>query len=538
MTMQSDNRKLSKLCCSCCQPGMWILIGLTVVLMIGYGATGYLTSQLHPDSDGYIDFQWDLSEKGLNGVRTPGYPLFLQTTMKLLGIGAVPFIHNLCFFIAVIYFYQSLLAIGYRPFSALVVAVPLMLGLNPSLLAPNILTDSLALTLSLFCLGAFNFTWRPSASFKDWLVLTLLTFITYQVRPAYLFILVLWPLMGVWTTYFLSQHRGSLNNCIKPFLAYLAVSVVPFVMYTILRGLFTGFYGVVAFGGYNTIGIAVQFLDQETVEKLPEDMQDFGTAILKKIEDEKIRVDISSYNTMEPNYPDLVYQVSVPVATEMFGTDVRKINAAFNRLSMKTFQLHPKLYLRWLVGNWKHAVSDQANPTFRNMGTVLVILLSGLSICGSLWNGSRKPAYRLELPVADVKNIDSTNGLATEKTIAASTVKDSQAGNRRTESGRNPSNGSQANDGSAAPAIQSSSATILSNTKPSCCLSISRSLIGYASTAEFQYLFWLSTWYSLGKTSLVSLVEPTVGRYMAPASILWPSVIALIALQFTRSLRK
>jgi hypothetical protein len=451
--------------------GLGILLVICGLSLAGHAYRGYLEPILNPDSEGYIHFQWDFSEKGFNGLRTPGYPLFLQSVMALFGINAVPMFHALAYFAAVVLFHLALLGIGYRPISALAVSVPLALGVNLSYLGAHVLTDSLALSLSIIAMAGFTWTLRKPTVVWSWLSLALATFVTYQVRPAYLFLLVLWPLMGVWVAFFIEPNAGVVKRCFTRFLAYSLVSVVPFVSYTIFRGLFTGYFGLVAFGGYNIIGIAIQFLDPPTIAQLPEEVQPLANAIVNRIVELDLKVDVSSYNTMEPNYPAYVYQVSVHEARKIYGDDVRQTNAAFNQLSLAVFKLHPKLYLRWITGNLFHGVGDQVLLTFRNVGTVLVFLLLGAVIFGSLW-----------------------------ATCEMDSTKDPRVPLSATREGSEDS------------------------------------LISQSPFLEFQYLFWLSTWYSAGKTSLVVLVEPSVGRYMAPASVLWPCVIAIAAMLFAGSL--
>jgi hypothetical protein len=461
--------------------GLGVLLIVCGLSLAGHAYRGYLQPILNPDSEGYIQFQWDLSDKGFNGLRTPGYPLFLQSIMATFGLDAVPTAHAIAYFVAVVAFHLSLLGIGYRPLSALAVSVPLALGVNLSYLGSHVLTDSLALSVSIMAMAAFTWTLRKPTNTWSWLTLAFLTFVTYQVRPAYLFLLVLWPLMGVWVAFFFEPRFGFAKRCFHRLLAYSAVSVIPFFSYTILRGLVTGYFGLVAFGGYNIIGIAIQFLDPPTIARLPEEVKPLATAIVNRIAELDLKVDISSYNTMEPNYPAYVYQVSVHEAREIYGDDIRKTNAAFNKLSLAVFKIHPKLYLRWIVGNLFHGIGDQVLLTFRNIGTVLVFAFIGVVIFCSLWS-----------PLGFQGAITP---LGSQSTSSQST--DSQA-----QSGHDPQ----------------------------------ASLIGHSAFAEFQYLFWLSTWYSAGKTGLVILVEPSVGRYMAPASVLWPCVIALAAMHFANSL--
>ncbi len=461
--------------------GLGVLLIVCGLSLAGHAYRGYLQPILNPDSEGYIHFQWDLSDKGFNGLRTPGYPLFLQSVMATFGLDAVPTAHALAYFVAVIAFHFALLGIGYRPLSALAVSVPLALGVNLSYLGSHVLTDSLALSISIMAMAAFTWTLRKPTNGWSWLTLAFLTFVTYQVRPAYLFLLVLWPLMGVWVAMFFEPRSDFVKQCFNRLLAYSAVSLIPFFSYTILRGLVTGYFGLVAFGGYNIIGIAIQFLDPPTIAQLPDEVKPLATAIVNRIAELDLKVDISSYNTMEPNYPAYVYQVSVHEARKIYGDDIRKTNAAFNKLSLAVFKMHPKLYLRWIVGNLFHGVGDQVLLTFRNLGTVLVFAVLGAVIFCSLW---------------------SPLGFHGAVTPLNSQSPTSQPTDSLTESGYNPH----------------------------------KSFIGHSAFSEFQYLFWLSTWYSAGKTGLVVLVEPSVGRYMAPASVLWPCVIALAAMHFSNSL--
>ncbi len=152
--------------------------------------------------------------------------------MAVFGLEAIPLIHDLVYFLAVIYFYSSLHAIGFRSIAALAVAVPHCLVSIQPFSHSNILTDSLALSLSLVCLAAFNYTWAPKAT-------TLPDMAGYDhvhhLPSSTCILFILFCAIGrVWTTYFLIRNAVPLQLAF-PRSQATGVSVIPFFGYAILR---------------------------------------------------------------------------------------------------------------------------------------------------------------------------------------------------------------------------------------------------------------------------------------------------------------
>ena len=127
-------------------------IGLAYLILLA--ARGQMQPELHPDSQEYLAFRWDSSNRGFGGIRTPGYPLVLQSCLRTLGIEAMPWLQSLAYVAAIVWIASALLRLGFSTAIVLAATIPLIPAIHLTYLAPSILSDSLGLSCSLATVAA------------------------------------------------------------------------------------------------------------------------------------------------------------------------------------------------------------------------------------------------------------------------------------------------------------------------------------------------------------------------------------------------
>lgn len=433
------------------QPCFW-LVGLAVIVLFNRLLTGMLVPTFVRDSPGYVEFDWSepLSQK-----RTIGYPLFLAVTSLFGGDQrAVPVAHWIALTSACGVFYWGLRRVGYSAWTAGWCAATLLLGRSVIDLGHQVIGDSLALSLSIAATGCFLATRRSAVRSWPFVGCAVLTFLAYQVRPAYLFLLPLWPVASLWIEMTEASGRTMRMRASRA-TAFAAATLLPFLAFCGLRAVTVGHFGLVPFGGYNIVGVAGQILDDRLVNDLPSDLQPLGKEImrLRKEHDESdMPVD---FLTMEKRFNSTIWQMAVPAANAIYDDDTVEVNQALSKLSKQVIRQRPQAYVHWLVGNTNHARQQLTQLTVFDKGTLLVGLLLIYAHLSSLVVGVRR------------------------RSSVANTEADVQH-------------------------------------------------------RERHIVFWIAILFALAKTSLVVLVEPANDRYMTPAMVFLPAVLAVFTAQYAQ----
>ncbi|MCB1036298.1 MAG: hypothetical protein KDD47_20910, partial [Acidobacteria bacterium] len=172
----------------------WLLIAEALAVAALAAGPG-LEARRVPDTKGYVQQAMDFSWSGaLGSYRTVGYPLLLRLVMRSpKDLAPLPFVHLAIFLAGVALFWWGLARCTGRPWLALAGALPL-LGSRSLELLTRIQPDMPAVGLALATVGLLlAFSAAPHNRLLA-VALGISLFATYQVRPAYLFLIVLVPL--------------------------------------------------------------------------------------------------------------------------------------------------------------------------------------------------------------------------------------------------------------------------------------------------------------------------------------------------------
>jgi hypothetical protein len=141
------------------------------------------------------------------------------------------------------------------------------------------------------------------------------------------------------------------------------VSFVPYLAYCLLRLAVVGHFGLISFGGYQLAGLAVEMLDNETVEEqLPERFRPLGREILKERAELGMHGAFSGRYYMnlrqyEDNFCKNIYQVAVPIAKRIYGDDNVLFNNELTAFSKSVVWLHKKQYMIWMAESLPRAAA-------------------------------------------------------------------------------------------------------------------------------------------------------------------------------------
>lgn len=345
---------------------------------------------VEPDFDSYRNYDWSTWTAVLSNVRTFGYPLFVTCVCAVSDHPrAIPLAHWLTLVFAAFLLQAGLTAAGMRRGVALACAATLLLDRAMLRFGNHVIADSVAGSLAVAATGSFLATLAPRFSRWGWCALTLLTFLSYQCRPAYLCLIPLWPLLGGGLAALLLDRDATWKALVRRISSYALATGAPFVLFCTLRWAIVGHWGLVSFGGYNLIGIVGQFLDPATAAALPADLQPLAQRMLQRASQIEHYERPTNFHELEQRYNPTVWQIAVPAAIEIHGDDPVKVNTDLSRLGRELLLRHPGQYARSLVWNGVHAIQWTVILTVTDKGTQLLCLLCLVVHAWSLWRGPR-----------------------------------------------------------------------------------------------------------------------------------------------------
>ncbi len=345
------------------------ILAAGVLVAAGLHLTGRMACEEVYDTPSYLEFPILPVEAGLVSIRTYGYPLFVQAILSMSGTkAAVPWAQYVVHVLCVLVWYWGSRTWFPRASLAAMAAASLLVTNTVLRNVSIISTDALASSIAIAAMGALVSVVVAPRSAVRWLLLTALILAAYQIRPAYLFLVPLCPVLGValiavWQ--WVEPDSGRSEPVIGRWRmgGWLACcAAVPLVAFSLLRWVTVGDFGLVSFSGYNFAGLAGEFLDPVTVPCLPEEVQPVAREALRRREalaeeDPTFGDDVTtSYITIENRWDRSTWKVFFPAARTVADGDPVLTNRVLVRLATSIIRCRPKLYAIWLVKAWARGV--------------------------------------------------------------------------------------------------------------------------------------------------------------------------------------
>jgi hypothetical protein len=341
------------------------------------GIAGRMEVQTELDTARYLNAPTHSLTLMLEDMRTPGYPLFLDMIESTGGLQITPWVQGGIWLCSVGAFMAALAAWRIRPVSLAAVAIGLINHQFLHYWARLVLSDSQAMSLAMIATACCMESLRGArTSWRDpWLWLTVIfTFAAILTRPAFLFLLVLWPLVFGWWRW--SEERRTLLASLAEAIQVAVQCCVPLVLYSTMRWALVGHFGLVSFGGYNIIGITGQFLQTEDIPMLSPDLQETAQEILKRRDQSAIYAlqQGDRFWDMLERFNPMVWQIAAPIFEEK-GISTLETNRQLTRLSRQLIGLHWQEYAWWLLANGRHGMRLTAMLVGASPGLRLLIAI-------------------------------------------------------------------------------------------------------------------------------------------------------------------
>ena len=371
-------------------PLFW-LVGQVLVIGVVFWIGGRFEPHLAPDSKSYINFRLDDVTTALSQSRTVGYPLFL----KFAGIVgpshvAVPLFQFGLHILAVFVFYRGLAYWISSRWTGMTAASTLLYSPVLVRYSNQVLSDSPASSMAILVMGLLMLLIHKSKSRLLWFCLVLAVFATYQTRPAYLFLVLLIPLLGWLLVTLRSAENTGEPSRLKLAFGLSVATVIPLMAFCGIRAILVGHFALVSFGGHGLIGTMGQYLDAQLVAELPDSIQPLAKAAWSRLQESKKsdadwNWDDFGYMAMEQRADRVTYKIFIPAAQDTFGDDPALRNSKLRELAFCIIRARPSYYLIWLAkafrqGMWMLTSEFVGHPLY--LCLIGVLLLSHARFVG------------------------------------------------------------------------------------------------------------------------------------------------------------
>lgn len=260
----------------------FFLLGLQMVVYLYMNSVGALDLKTNNDSGSYLDFSFESLSMIFSQPRTFGYPLYLDLYSVVFNsdLSFLPVVQFITYQLSVLSLFLVLIRINVKPGLATVFTMPLVFSAVGITYSGTVLSDLLGAASLLFVFSIYLCALHEK-SLKWLLLLTILVFLSYQIRPSNLFIL---PLIPVATLVFGVISGLPRQAVLALIIKMLLIVSIPFLINCGYRYIKFGSFSPVSFSGMNFIGIAASMINEDSLTKLPVDQRNLARLILKERE--------------------------------------------------------------------------------------------------------------------------------------------------------------------------------------------------------------------------------------------------------------
>lgn len=359
------------------RPIFWMLLQPVVLLSV-LAASGRMSPRAEADTAGYRAVDLSSWRTAVSSHRTLGYPIFLRLA-EAASPAAVPYLQFALYAGSAIALWAGLRRYGFSGGAALGAASTLFYSGFFLYYVPVLLPEAAALSLAIVAVASLAAVAGRGGG-GAWAGVTIGTALAYHFRPAYLFLVPLAPLLGLFLLW-LRPIEAASNRWRRVGLGLTLASMAPFLFYCGLRWATVGHFGLVSFGGYNAIGIAGQWLTPELAESMPPHLTPLAREMLARERALPNWQRPEGYFAMFANYNTTVVEVALPAARNLYGDDDVVVNARLSDLARRLILARPAAYIRWLLPAAKHGLAQLFEYSILDrLGLVLLVLLAGCEI--------------------------------------------------------------------------------------------------------------------------------------------------------------
>jgi hypothetical protein len=340
------------------------------------------------DSLRYAEQPWQSLTDALSRNITVGYPLFLNVVKPASrSLDCLPLIQWVLHVAAVFVFYIGLCRLKVGKWAAMIVAGSLFFTPHFQEYCRYVLTDGPGSSLAIATLGMMFWVVASRSHKAIWAGLALVLFATYQVRPAYLFLIVLVPVLGL-LIFRLTDQEQWRPEWRRLGLRLTLACLLPFLAFSSFRWLMVGHFGLVSFTGTNLIGLAGQFLTEDMVAELPQELRPLAHDVLhrRQTPGQGEPAWKSAYRSggglhyvvLEEMYNPTIHQfysvLNASFQAKQAPHDQVQLDKISREMAVAIIKARPLVYAEWLLKGISHALSFFSHQLRFTHFTILMLL--------------------------------------------------------------------------------------------------------------------------------------------------------------------
>lgn len=384
---------------------IWLAV-IAMVAFVCYVSAPDFETIVAPDTQGYVWKLQHLTPAAVLGAkRTFGYPLFLAAVRLVDSDQSRVAEAQLALFLATAVAFGAAVRVFSGSWATgVAAALPLFVARMIPMQATRIMSDMAAAAAAVATVALLLVLVARPASKLAWAGLALAVFLTYQTRPACLFLVALVPVLALLLT-LLRQGAGAWRRAlVNPFALLCLLTFSPFLLWSALRWATVRHFGLVSFGGANTIGLTTPMVTPEVIPTLPPEFREFARTLLA----------VRHRRNLPPLAPDYDYQRWVreyntnahlvapkawqrvqarhakkggkPITMQAYWVEA---NRYFTRFSLAVIRARPDVYRRWLAGSCQFTWSLLSRDRVTRWST------QALAVALGLWALSRLVRWRI-----------------------------------------------------------------------------------------------------------------------------------------------
>ncbi|HEX4954570.1 MAG TPA: hypothetical protein VF017_14355 [Thermoanaerobaculia bacterium] len=367
-----------------------VLALFVLILVVGEGRTDRAPVERQDSALFQLLSRQPVGLAHLAAIRTPGYPLLLKGTRAVCAdLSCLPEVQLLLHGLACLALCAGLLAVGLSPAAALAASVLVTTAPLAGTFIPWVMSDLPGASLGVLAVAALLACLARPCGWT-WSALALALALTWLTRPAYLFLVPLLPLAGLWHALVrdgLPAWRRTLRRTLLPL---GLASCLPLLLWCTLRFALLGSFAPVSFTGFNLIGLTASWLTEPVVARLPPEPRELAGIILAERQTRGMApVDATTpYAQWRAQFDTNVWGLSAEAARELGRRELakrhqprrvtllREVEAdhRLTGLSLALIRDQPGLYARWLRSGWHLALGRLRSAHLGSWPTRLLLL--------------------------------------------------------------------------------------------------------------------------------------------------------------------
>ena len=198
------------------RPRFWLVAQMLLFPSFGH-VFGLLSLQEAADSESYLVAARMPFQDLLGYHRTAGYPLLMKAFAAVSpGFRIMPWVHLALLYLAVVVLDTALRRYGASPWQAFAVSSGFLFAAWQNQAVSYLLTDFAAMVMAVMTVGFLFWVTAAPRRPLPWIGLTTCLAFSYHIRPAYLFLVPLVPLLGILLIRIRTRRAGK-PSCWKQF---------------------------------------------------------------------------------------------------------------------------------------------------------------------------------------------------------------------------------------------------------------------------------------------------------------------------------